>query len=357
MKSSKALNLLLVLALITFACKKDYNAEFSQQDQQIKIKPVAVQQLEVTSEPIPIEASGILGSKSKVNLSFKIGGIVQRIYVEEGQSVRAGQLLATLNLSEINAQVNRAKNAMIKAERDLNRARNLYRDSVITLEQLQDLTTLFEVSKSDLEIAEFNQEYAKITAPANGKVLRRFVETGELVNGGTPIFVVGNTAKDAFIMRIGIADKDIIKLEYADTANVKFDVYPEVDFHARVTEIAESADARTGAFEVELTLDPSYYKLKNGFVGKVKIFPSNQEPHFRISMNALVAGGQESAQVFVLKEPENRVEKVKVAPRHIDNEFFTVLASDLNNGSVVTEGAAYLADGDQVRVVDQIANN
>ena len=339
------------LTMLGASCNKDYNSQYESSTQG-KARPVAVQELKETVEPIPVEASGLLGSKAEVTLSFKIGGIVQRLNVEEGQSVSKGQLLATLNMAEINAQVAQARNAVEKAERDLQRAKNLHRDSVITLEQLQDLTTLFEVAKADLQIAAFNRQYSKIVALENGKVLKRFAEVGELVNPGTPIFTLGNTTKDAFVIRIGVADRDIVRLQYADSARVRFDAHPGRSLKASVSEIAQSADPLTGAFEVELTLTPTPLVLKNGFVGKVNIFPAHQAPYYRISMNALVEGEKEVAQVFLLEPRTNTAKKVQIRPEHIGNGYFTVLAGELPADRVITDGAAYLSDGDKVEIVN-----
>src|SRR5881409_2151738 len=89
----------------------------------------------------PVTATGTLGPKEEVTLSFKVGGVVSRIFVDEGRAVRAGDSLAVLDLSEIDAAVVRARSAAEKAERDLTRARRLYADSVATLEQAQNAQT------------------------------------------------------------------------------------------------------------------------------------------------------------------------------------------------------------------------
>ena len=93
--------------------------------------------------------------------------------VAEGQQVRRGQPLATLDLREIDAQVCRRAQRRHKAERDLERAEALYADSVATLAQVQDARTGAEVARSGLQAAAFNRRYATIVAPADGVVLRR----------------------------------------------------------------------------------------------------------------------------------------------------------------------------------------
>ena len=140
-----------------------------------------------------IRATGTLAAKEEVQLSFKIGGIVQRVYVDEGQPVRAGQLLATLDPAEIDAQVTRARTGAETAQRDLARARSLYADSVATLEQLQDATSGAQAAQAELRIAAFNRQHARIVAPASGTVLRRVAEEGELASPGAPVLTIGSS--------------------------------------------------------------------------------------------------------------------------------------------------------------------
>ena len=331
--------------LIISGCKPQY----TQQRTGISgPRTVMVEQLTPSAEPIPIEVSGVISSKIEAQLSFKLPGVIERILVEEGQKVRKGQILAHLNLEEINAQVLQAQNAVDKAERDLRRVRNLYRDSVATLEQLQNLETSLEVSQADLRIARFNKQYASIAAPADGKVLKRFVEQGELAAAGSPVLTFGSHGEEAYVMRVSLADVDVVKLIPGDSASIWFDAYPGRKFDARVTEIAEAANPQTGTFEIELTIDPAKLAIKSGFIGKAKIYPSNQAPYYRISMSALVEGHQHKASVYFYDEVTSEVVLSEVQPLHIDDTYFTVSAQELNNEKIVTEGSAYVHPGEIV---------
>ncbi|MGI9544769.1 MAG: efflux RND transporter periplasmic adaptor subunit, partial [Cyclobacteriaceae bacterium] len=257
-----------------------------------------------------------------------------------------GQLLGTLNLAEINAQVTQSKQAVDKAQRDLRRAQNLYEDTVVTLEQVENSQTAFEVARAGLRIARFNQNYARIVAPASGKILKRFVENHELVNPGSPILALAGTGENAFVLRIGVADRDIVKLQANDSAMVRFDAYPGEVFSAVVTELAEAADPLTGTFEVELTVLENKRILKNGFIGKVTLFPSRQQPYYRIAVNALVEGDQQWAKVFVPDSSSQTARPLLVRPDHIGEQYFTVLASEWDDKpQVITEGSAYLKAG------------
>ena len=115
----------------------------------VKVQSVIARETEIM---IPVRSSGKLTSRAESKLSFKTGGIIDRILVDEGQNVEEGQLLAQLNLEEIRSQGNQANLVLKKSERDFQRAENLYMDSVATLEQFQDSRTALEVARSNARI-------------------------------------------------------------------------------------------------------------------------------------------------------------------------------------------------------------
>ena len=338
--------------LVLLSCKQNYVADSPANTSSSQARPVQIETLSETQDPLPIEASGLLGSEAEMNLSFKIGGIISRMNVEEGRSVRKGQVLASLRTTEIDAQVVKAKQGMEKAERDLGRIQGLYADSAATLEQVQNLQTAYDVAKADYEIASFNQSYARIVAPARGRILKRFTESNELVNPGTPIFRLASDEGKGFIIQIGVADRDVIRIKMNDRAEVRFDAYPGKIFPANVSEIAEAADPQTGTFEIELQVDPTDAVLKNGFVGKVRLFPSNEAPYLKISLDALVEGSADIANLYVPNESGSLAIKKRVRPLHIGDGFFTIDPKELSGfPQVITQGAAYLKEGDSIRIV------
>ncbi|MCK5823732.1 MAG: efflux RND transporter periplasmic adaptor subunit, partial [Bacteroidales bacterium] len=260
-KIIKTLSWIIVIALFFSACTEQVKEEEKNIDK-VKIRTTKVIEKEIS---IPVHCSGKLASKTESKLSFKTGGIISAIFVDEGRKVKKGQVLAKLNLSEIQAQVNQAKLGLNKAERDFKRANNLYIDSVATLEQLQNATTALDIAKSNVKIAEFNLQYSTIKAPLNGKILKRVAEENEIIGTGNPVFLFGSTEND-WVVRVNITDKDIFSLNFKDKAEVKFDAYPDIIFTAIVTEIGNSADPYTGTYEVELTLKPTNTKFASGLI-------------------------------------------------------------------------------------------
>ena len=339
----------LVVPLILFSmkCKNGSQSEQVKYEEKVRVKMVKVEQKEFS---LPIHTSGKLSSKTETKLSFKIGGIIESILVDEGQRVQKGQLLARLNLSEINAQVNQARSGFEKAKRDLERIKKLYADAAATLEQVQDATTGLEIANSNLNVAEFNLRHAMIYAPSDGKILKRFVEVNELAAAGIPIFIFGTTSRD-WIVRVGVSDRDVVRLRLTDPAFVLFDAYPKTTFQAHITEIAEAADIMSGTFEVELKVNEGTYKLVSGFVAKVDIIPFNKQQTFVIPIEALMEGDGVSGFVYTLDVSKERVKKIPVKISSIFEKNIMVESGLEKVSEVITDGAPYLRDGSVVEVV------
>jgi len=341
----------LIIAVAFLSCKKEY-AE-TQIDTVKTIKKVKAQPLKLTDNRVPLIASGVLASEAEMYLAFKVGGIVQKLYVDEGQTVRKGQLLATLDLTEIKAQVNQAENNYKKTKRDLERVNRLYADSAATLEQKQDLETTFEIAKEALKIARFNLRYARIIAPLNARVLDRMVEGNEIVSPGQSIFRLGSTGQAGEqLIRVGVSDEYVVKISLMDSANVYFDPFPDKAYQSAVTEISEGANPATGLFEVELKLEGYHPELKNGFIGKLKIYPSKDQQGFKIPMIALIEGNGDTARVYHSPDGKTALQKsVKVA--QILNDHFIVRKNALPpEGWIITEGASFLDENDSITIIN-----
>ena len=299
-------------------------------------------------EPLPIRTSGRLASKAEIRLAFKVGGIIQQIRVDEGARVQQGETLARLDLSEINAQVQEAKSALDKAERDLKRTRQLYRDSVATLEEMQNARTAVETAEARLQTARFNRRHAVIKAPESGRILRRHADEGEQVASGAPVFTLGS-AQRGWVVRAGLPAADIVDVALGDSAHVVFDAHPDATIDARVTEIADAATPRTGTYQVELSIPEADVPLKSGFIGRVTLHPSGTTSFVTVPASALVSGDGQQGTVFAVDSASQTVQRRSVdVARVLDDRI--VLNGGLSAGTVVvTAGGNGLSDGDKIR--------
>jgi RND family efflux transporter MFP subunit len=314
--------------------------------------PVRVAPVESAMAAEPVRATGVVAGKDEMRLAFKIGGVVARVAADEGEAVRAGQTLALLDPAEIDAQVAKAQSAAEQAGRDLARARALYRDSVVTLAQLEQATTGARVAEADLAAARFNRRHAAIVAPAAGVVLRRLAEPSELVSPGQPVLVVRGAGAGA-VLRVGLADRDAVRVRRGDAATVRFDAFPGETFAARVTEIAAAAAPGTGTYEVELALDARGRALASGLVGRAEIAVAGTARLALVPIEAVVEADGDSGTVYVVAagaDGRARARRVPVAIAFVRGAHAAVRAGLDGVASVVTDGAAYLEDGAAVVV-------
>jgi RND family efflux transporter MFP subunit len=311
--------------------------------------PVRVAPVETERLAIPVTATGTLGSDEEISLGFKVGGIVERVHVDPGDRVRAGQTLATLDTREIDAEVSRAEAAAEQAEREAARASRLFEGGVIPQRQLDDALTAARVAQADLTKARFNRRFSVIVAPSDGVVLRRNAEPGELVAAGAPVLVVANGTR-GYVLRVGLADRDVVRVRHGDAARVRFDAFPGETFEGRVTEIGGAADERTGTYTVEISL-PRDPRFVTGLVGTAEIAAASGGEHPVVPVEALLEADGNRGTIFILSSGDSTVERRSVRLARVTGDRVAVLDGLNGAKAVVTSGAAYLRDGAIVEVV------
>ena len=339
---------IITLATLFVGCNRNVEADSTRAI--AELPAVYIADIKKEERPLPIRTSGRLATKAEIRLSFKISGIIEGLYVDEGAYVRKGARLARLNLAEIDAQVLQATSSLEKAKRDLGRVEGLYKDSVATLEQYQDAQTGVDIAKANVKIASFNRKHAEIVAPSSGRILRRMAESGELVSPGQPILVFGAQQK-GWIVRVGLSDRDIVKLAVGDSAQLSFDAYPERSFTGAVTEIADAADPLSGTFEVEIQVEDKEGLLKSGFIARVDLYPTLSETYDYIPVEALVEGNGREGLVYAYVPSSGEARKVAVRIARILDSEIAISGGLEPYEQVVTEGAAFLKAEGAVQVL------
>ncbi|MFC1770976.1 efflux RND transporter periplasmic adaptor subunit [Candidatus Margulisiibacteriota bacterium] len=266
-------------------------------------------QLEPVFLSLPVHTVGRINHKKIMPLCFKVPGVVEAIYVKEGQKVKEGDMLAQLSKTEILAQHKKAKHAYKKAKRDLKRAQNLFKEKIITLEQLENAKTMLEIRKSDLKIAYAQIKNSKIFAPANGIILKKLVCDFQGVTAGMPALLLGSL-DGGWIVQSQFTDKDILHLKKGDPALVEIESYQKHKFQAQISEISLASDPRNGTYCVTFSLKPSDKRLVPGLIAKITCFPSEKEKVYLLP-SEIVSGTKNGEGIInVIKNPDNVPEKV-----------------------------------------------
>ena len=340
------------LVCLILVCSAALSAGCSSKGSEITgsaIRAVGVTPVKMAALDNTLHAVGLLSPKDEARLSFKVGGVIESIKVEEGQTVKAGQVLAALKQTEIGASVEQARQATTKARRDLERGKALLADGVTTEEGVQDLTTAYDVAVAAQSGTEFNAAHTRIVASADGVVLRKLAQSDEVVQAGQTVLVLGG-AKRGWVVRIGLADRDVVRMQIGDAARIEFDAWPRQTFAGRVTNIASAADSGTGTFTVELQVDPGAARFAQGLVAKVALTPQGSQSVQVIPVQALIEANDKEAGVFVLDSEHHVVHLVTIQIGRLSAGQIEVLGGLGADAQVVTDGAAFLENGETVRL-------
>ena len=280
MKLYKKLITLVTTSLLVLSCGSDHKTSIAENMTPIVVKINAVK---TDQNNLLITASGKIQASNSANLSTRMMGFVNKIYVNVGDKVNKGQLLLSVNNTElqakraqVNAGITEATAAFTNAEKDYTRYKNLFAENSASQKELDDMTAHFEMAKARLESAnqmknEIDAQftYANIRAPFNGVVTNKFIEAGDMANPGMTLIAVESPKQ--FEVTAMVAESDISKIR----PNSKVDVLVKSmnqSISGIVSEISSSAKNTGGQYLVKIALDKTDANILSGMFTTVQ-FP------------------------------------------------------------------------------------
>ncbi len=340
---------LLAFSLFGISCKSDNReSDTLYAGEVIPVKVAGIRFGETNNEVV---ATGLLTTENEARLSFKIGGVVDRILVNEGETIHKGQLLATLKTGEINSLLEQAKLGFIKAKRDYERATNLYRDSVATLEQLQNAKTALDIAGQAVDQVSFNNQFASIVAPADGFVTKKNLNAGEVVSPGAPVLAVNESNdKSNWLLKVGVSDKDWSGIHPGQKATVELDAFRGKKFEASVYRKSQAPDATTGSFQVDLKIKVNKEKPAVGMFGKATIYSDISTKSIIIPYDALIEADGKSAFVFVPSD-STKVKRIPVTIESFDNNSVVIQSGLDSVKEVIVSNSAFLNENSTIAII------
>ncbi len=307
-------------------------------------------------EKIPV--SGQFTTDDEVMMSFKTTGIINKIFVKEGDAIKKGQVLATLNLTEIDAGLQQAQLAYEKAGRDLQRLNNLFNDSVATLEQVQNAKTTKDLAAQQLNTARFNRQYSEIHAEANGFVLRKLANEGQLVTAGNPVLQTNGAGSGRWILRAGITDRQWNAVKTGDPAEILIASHSGQNFSGKVTRKSESVDPSNGLFSIDITLNGNLPgKIGAGMFGNGVVVSGNKRgteksgtETWSVPYEALLDGDGSSGFVFITNDSQT-AQKMKVVISGMEKDQVIISQGLENSKLLIVSGSAYLTDKSPIQII------
>lgn len=340
---------IVAFTLLLLSCKEKHkNTNPLGEPDIISVKVAPLSALQVSNI---IQATGLVSTENEANYSFKIGGVISRILVDEGQFFRKGQLLATLNSTEISAGLTQSSLNVDKAQRDYERAANLYKDSVFTLEQLQNTKTALDIAHKAKEAVAFNAHYSKIYAASDGFVSQKIASEGEVIGPGMPVLAINETQQNNnYLLKVGVTDREWAIVNPGQTATVTLDGYADKKIDAFVFRKSQTADRTLGSFQIELKLKLGDIKPAVGMFGKAEISTNQDENVKVIPYGSLVEADGDKAFVFT-PDGANKVRKIPVTISRFDNQQVYLKEGLDGVKEIVISNSAYLNEKSTIKII------
>ncbi|MCD1117619.1 efflux RND transporter periplasmic adaptor subunit [Chryseobacterium turcicum] len=345
---NKTITISLLSLFLISSCKEEKKeVKTFENAEVIAVKTATVGSLALAGN---ISVSGLVTTENETTYSFKIGGVVSGVFVEEGQFFRKGQLLATLDETEIRAGLNQSDLNVQKNERDYKRATNLYKDSVYTLEQVQNTRTGLDIARKQKDAVAFNVKYSKIYASADGFVAQKVANKGEIVGLGSPVLLINETShNNNYLLKVGLTDTEWASTKIGQKAVVTLDGYPNKKFDAFVFRKSQSADRAIGSFQVELKLTMNDSKPAVGMFGKAEIKTDHSEDFIVIPYNSLLEADGNKAFVYVVEN--TKVKKRPVTIAKFENDKVFIQDGLQKSDKIVISNSAYLNEQSTIKII------
>ena len=293
-------------------------------------------------------------------VSTKADGRIDKLFVEEGDRVTAGMVLARLDMNELAAQVMQAEGQVLQAkatleqnELNFQRMDALYKQNAVSAHTLDSARTQRDLALGGVRAAQGNLillktrlDNANILSPLNGVVIRRHVQAGAFSKAGAAIFTVADVS--TLLAKAVVGEAQIAELTLGKSVNVKVDALKGQEFKGRVTRLSPAASVPTRTFTAEVSIPNPGEQIKVGMFANADIVGQERKNVLAVPESALVMR-EDQKTVFVVAE-ENRVVQKVLKLGDAAGGYVEVLSGVKEGERIIVAGQHKLKDGASIRL-------
>jgi len=314
--------------------------------------PVNVTVMTVTAVPQladTFDLPAVVEPNRIVTVSAEVNGRIERIPLEEGSKILAGDLLIKLNTDLIMPEFESAKVQVDRDQIEFDRMTNLAKGSAATQREVDNATSQLAISKARLDGIRARLERTSIFAPTAGVLNDLLVEEGEFVDTGNPVAQIVDT--DTVKVVVEIPERDIAFFAIGEKA----DIFVETKGQPRsltgtISFISELADSRTRTTRTEITLDNRQRLLRSGQIVHVNLTRQILKDAVLIPLLAVIPM-EGSKAVYVVNSSQAKRREVEIGIIRGDQVQIT---SGLEPGdNLIIAGHRFVAPGQKVNIVPE----
>ncbi len=346
-------NGILVAAALAFAlvgCGSDPEPETGSGSPERRALPV--QAIEVAPRDLSrrVQVSAPVEPMRTIRLAARTEGVLTEVLVEEGDEVSAGQLLATIDVREQQAELNRARARLDEKQASFERMEQLKARDYIDAASYEAARAELAIAESELELWQTRVEFGSVNASIDGTVVGRYVEPGEAISRHEALFSIADLS--SLVVRLGVSELDVRHLSFGDAVVVQIDAVadqnPLAGMVRRIFPAAEP-DSRLITVEVEVP-DALEHGLRPGFLARAHMLVDQREDVLAVPAGS-VAESQGEYFVMVINGDE-RLERRVIEPGILRGAWREVRAGLEVGDRVVSANPLEMNAGDRVRIVE-----
>lgn len=337
--------LILILLLFTAGCGPKEEGKPSAMATDIPVSVTSAKKQKLESSLLLV---GNTNARADVNVISETQGTATAVFVKVGMQVKAGTVLVQVDDEIPRSTKAAAEISYQKAQRDFQRAEDLYQENSLSLSQLDASRLALKAAENQLDIARRQLENTRIKSPIAGTVNARYVDPGTMVQPGKAVANIVDIS--TLKVRVNISEREAFQLKTGDRVEITTDVYPGISFEGTIDNIASKAD-EAHTYPVEIAVPNSAkHPLKAGMFARIafkSIAPTEALTIPRVSL----IGSIRDAQVFVVRGNVARLRQIVIGKQSAD---FLEVASGLAEGdTVVMSGQNNLVDQTKVQIISR----
>lgn len=341
MKNMNVRTIIYVAAAVMAVSCGNNNSKTAEQPQaaEVRLPNVTIMAASYKDVPQSDVYTANVEAYAKNNIAPQSPSRIQKIYVEVGDFVRAGQIVAKMD----EVSLNQSKLSMANDSLEYSRIKKLYEQGGVSKSDFDAMELKYNVTSSQYQNL---LENTILRSPVSGVITARNYDQGDMY-GGSPIYVVEQITPVK--LYVGISEMDYTRVKKNDTVTLTADALPGKTFTGRIARIYPTIDAATHTFTAEVNVANSDRLLRPGMYARVTVnFGSN---HSIVVPDDCVVKQQGSGvrSVFVLQADNTVKEVVVTLGRHFGTEY-EILSGISEGDNVVVKGQTSLKNGSKVNV-------
>ena len=328
--------IMMMAALGLAACGQTKNTD---ENTLASLPLVKVEMVQIAPVDQAVTFSGNIEPFARNMISSAASQRVEKILVEVGDYVRAGQVL--VQMEDLN--YNQAKIQLDNLKLDLARVEAVWKSGGIAKQQYDQISTQVELTEATLRNLEKN---TRLLSPINGVITQRLFDNGDMV-AGQPILIVMQL-QPVKIM-INISEEFFPQVKLGTPVNVTADIYPGESFEGKVSLIYPTIESATRTFQAQVSIPNKDLKLRPGMFARISVDFGSRDGLVVSDKAVIKQPGTNDRYVYVLNS-DNTVSYTKVILGQRKGELYEILSGLKVGDKIVVAGQSRLLDGEKVEI-------